>query len=525
VQTALDRESPRASEARADGPLAETLTVTPGVAHSLRQSAKSIVRSLSARTTLAVIVFAWACVFGVTASLRHISLLTQRYDLGNMTQAVWNTAHGRFLEVTEVGGEQVNRLGIHFDPILALFAPLWWIWPSPLMLLVVQTVALALGALPVFWLARKHLGSQSAGVKLALVYLLFPPLQWNALHEFHAVALAVPLLLAAIWYLDERRLVPFALCALGAALTKEQIGAVIAILGLWHAARSKQVRAGLAIAVAGTAWTGVALGVVIPHFSGAGSPYQARYDAVGGGPLGLLRTTFSDPGQIVELLTRPSNAIYLVFLGLPLLGMCFLSPLVLAATPQFAISMLSLRTGDTDLAYQNALPVIPVVVAAAIFGAARIARNPGAVANRILVASIGVALLFGPVRFLGSLGQIQEVDRSPARVAAQRQALALIPPEASVSATNRLGGQLAERRYLYVFPVVARAQWVVVDLEDAWLPARRSSTASRLALETRDGFQQPSRMIRIVDGLKKDSRWSLVFERMGILVFARAAPT
>ena len=63
-----------------------------------------------------------------------------------MTQAVWSTAHGDFLSVTDVQGEQISRLGSHFDPILAALAPLWWVWPSPEALLVLQAVVFALGA-------------------------------------------------------------------------------------------------------------------------------------------------------------------------------------------------------------------------------------------------------------------------------------------------------------------------------------------------------------------------------------------
>ena len=47
----------------------------------------------------------------------------------------------------------------------------------------------------------------------ALAYLLYPATQWVTLSEFHPVALACPLLLFAFWYLDEDRLVPFAVFA------------------------------------------------------------------------------------------------------------------------------------------------------------------------------------------------------------------------------------------------------------------------------------------------------------------------
>ena len=103
---------------------------------------------------------AFAAGFGALAVLRHRAFDSGRFDLGNMTQAVWSTANGDLLSVTDVHGEQISRLGSHFDPILAALAPLWWIWPSPELLLVVQAGAVAAGALPVFWLARAHLDSE-----------------------------------------------------------------------------------------------------------------------------------------------------------------------------------------------------------------------------------------------------------------------------------------------------------------------------------------------------------------------------
>ena len=68
-------------------------------------------------------------------------------------------------------------------------------------------------------------------------------MQWLTLNEFHPVALACPLLLYAFWYLDEDRLAAFAIFAVLAALTKEEIPLVIAGHG-------RLVR-GLAAAVAG----------------------------------------------------------------------------------------------------------------------------------------------------------------------------------------------------------------------------------------------------------------------------------
>ena len=153
---------------------------------------------------------AFAAGLGALAVLQHRAFWTGRFDVGNLTQAVWSTAHGDVLSVTGLTGRQISRLGAHFDPIVVLFAPLWWVWPDASMLLVTQALAVATGAIPVYLLARRHLRSDWAAAGFGLAYLLHPATQWLVLDDFHPVALATPLLLWGFWFLDSDRLVAFA---------------------------------------------------------------------------------------------------------------------------------------------------------------------------------------------------------------------------------------------------------------------------------------------------------------------------
>ena len=95
---------------------------------------------------------AFAVVFALLAWLRYRAYYGGRFDLGNMVQAVYNTAHGRFLEITTAGPEprQMSRLGAHVDPIIAVFALPWLVWPSPVMLLTLQSVIVATSAWPAY---------------------------------------------------------------------------------------------------------------------------------------------------------------------------------------------------------------------------------------------------------------------------------------------------------------------------------------------------------------------------------------
>ena len=82
-------------------------------------------RLLRPRPLLWTAIGAYTAGFGALSILRYRAYNTGRFDLGNMVQAVWSTAHGHPLAVTDLQGNQASRLGSHVDPILAGLAPLW----------------------------------------------------------------------------------------------------------------------------------------------------------------------------------------------------------------------------------------------------------------------------------------------------------------------------------------------------------------------------------------------------------------
>ncbi len=465
---------------------------------------------MRAKPLLYAAMAAYAAGFGSLSVLRHRAFNTGRYDLGNMVQTVWNTAHGHFLQMTSGDGRQISRLAAHFDPILAAFAPLWWIWPSPEMLLVVQAVLVSLGALPVFWLANKHLRSERAALGFALVYLLYPATQWLTLNEFHPVALATPFLLFAFWYLDEDRLVPFAIFAVLAMTTKEEIGFVVAGMGIWYAIR-RRTRTGAIVAVAGVLVSALAIAVVIPHYNaGADSAFYGRYDAIGGSAGGIAKTAVTHPWRILEQAFQGRDVHYLFHLLLPLGFLFLLSPVVLiAALPELALNVLSATSTQTSIHFHYTAGAIAPLVAATVLGAALLARRFPA--GKVAVLAVLVALLaswkIGAIPLWGAVPGGEDYQRNDWRVTAHdhiaAQAVSLVPKEAVVSSTNVLGAHLSDRRRVLSLPKLADATWVVAD-------ETRSSYADRSA-----PLPAAAALVR----LRQSPDWRLVFSRDGVLVF------
>ena len=447
---------------------------------------------------------AYAAWFSLLSVLRHDAFETGRFDLGNMVQVVWSTAHGHFLRMTNTQGEQVSRLAAHVDPILALFAPLWWIWPSPHMLLVVQAVVVAAGAFPVFALARKHLASERAALGFALVYLVLPATQWLTLNEFHPVALACPFLLYAFRYLDDDRLVPFAVFAGLAAATKEEVALVVAGFGMWYALARRRRAAGTAIVAAGALWFALAVGVVVPHFNHGGtSSFYSRYREVGGSPGGVLRTAVTHPLRILDKAFDGRSLRYLADLAIPLAGLFLAAPLALvAALPELALNLLSSVKTQTSIRFHYTAGLIPPLVVASVLGAARLSGRSRRRAVAIVALVLAVALVENAR--LGALFKAPASVSPHDRIAAH--ALRLVPEDAVVSATNTLGAHLSARRRILSFPRLRDATWLAVD-------------STRLSyLDRSTGGQSAARALT---RLRRNQGWRVVFARDGVLIFRR----
>jgi uncharacterized membrane protein len=458
---------------------------------------------------------AWVAVlFGIVRG-SYLDYRIGRFDLGNMVQAVSSTANGRVLESTEATGEQIVRLGSHFDPLLVLLAPLWLVWPSPLALAFAQVAVVSLGALPVFWLARRHLGSEHAAGLLALAYLAYPWIAVSAGAAIHPVTFAIPLLLYCVWFLDDDRLLPFAVCSLLVMSTGELMGAPIAALGIWYALARGRRRAGALIAGAGVAWTTLAVYVFVPAFAGGDSVFYGFYDEVGGSPLGVVRTLFTDPGAVLGAITERHDFVYVVWLGLPLLFLFLLSPgLAALALPQLLANGLSDYRLMTDPRYHSVAAIVPFLVAATVLGIARLdeTRRTRA-AGAVLVCSAALALVVGPwPRAVGSTPLGGRESLAAAHIATLDEAVALVPAGVPVTSSNVVGAHLSARRYVYSVPVLRRAEWAVVDLDDPWVVSEDSPLLTN----------HPEIVRAFAERLKSDASWTTVFERDGVLVFRRS---
>src|SRR5262249_51820242 len=198
---------------------------------------------------------------------QYYGYLIRDWDTGIYSNLIWNLVNGNWFHSDVLN---TNFIGEHFSPIIALFVPLFWIYPSPVWLVAAQGLAVGTTYVLLFFVALKIFRDANTGFAklLALCFafwaFLYPPLTSALLFEFHPSTLAIPLLAAAVLALLHSR--DRVLWLLIAVLLLPKETAPLAVLGLSCYAGLVLSRRRLALALGVVAGVSAVLimGVVMP---------------------------------------------------------------------------------------------------------------------------------------------------------------------------------------------------------------------------------------------------------------------
>ncbi|MCX5045575.1 DUF2079 domain-containing protein [Aldersonia sp. NBC_00410] len=454
-------------------PGADDVAVLPGAPRTGRARA-SAARLLSRlpRADIVIPLVAMAILAPLYAALslrNHAELRTTGFDLGIFVEEAKAYAELR-APVVPLLGPGYNALGDHFSPAMALFGPLFRVFPSAQTLLVAQAVLFALAVVPLSRWAVRSLGV-GAGIVVAIGYGLSWGVQAALNFDFHEIALAVPLLAFSVTALGNRRWTAALLYALPLVFVKEDLGLTVAVIGalvaFWTPGTMR--RWGLATIVWGLGWTALAVKVIVPALSADGQYGQASKLPSGGIASAVDAVTNGVIGGDPRAAT--------LFLLLLVTGFAALrSPLVLVAVPTLAWRFVSDNTSFWGPVFHYSAVLMPIMFAALIDALVR-GRRDGWFTDRgrrvVLAVVAVVALVATPSLPLAKLAQA-DTWRPNAQVTAVHALAAQIPHGATVAASNNLIPQLAADHAVSVFPrrvggVVGGnvdTDWIVVNVGD-----------------------------------------------------------
>ena len=412
-------------------------------------------------TVLAIVVY--TVIVGQWAVNRYYSFNATLWDLGIMTQAIWNTGHGRILYESVNLGFPISRLMVaHWELIYLLLALIYRFIPSVPLLLCIQTFILASGAYPLYRLAFKKLGSATPAFLIAMSYLLYPALHGPNMFDLHSLTFATTFLLFMFYYIETNKVLPALICAILSLLCREDVAIVICLSGMFIMVFRKKYKLGLAFIVLSalilcaylnrTAYVGHQEILESKNASSLWSHLGGD-----GGYLSIVSVVLKKPLHVIEYIFSYDNILFLIKLFFPVLGICFLAPsMLLICFPTLLLYLLSDWGPMHQIEYQYTSTLTPFIFLATVNGINRARswfderhfirdRIVIILSISIFIASVIATLTYSILRYQG--------DWSPTqmnRITAAK--LHDIPDSCSISTIASLGPHVANRQHLYHFP-------------------------------------------------------------------------
>ncbi|MCB0975039.1 MAG: DUF2079 domain-containing protein [Actinobacteria bacterium] len=514
----------------------------------------------------------WIVQFGLDVYRRHDRFGSFNYDMGIYDQIAWLISHGK----TFITVRGLDFFGHHANVGFVFTAPLYWLGLGVGTLNLIQVVSIGLGAVALYLVGRQWLPNGWWALVIPAAYLLHPSTGWVAWELFHPEVMALTPILFAWWLAIKRRWGWYTFALIWAVSWKEDVAIAVAVLGVIMMLRGR-FRAGLWTTIAAGAYFVIVSKIISANVPGEVAFYANFYGSLGDSPGAVLKTAVTDPNAVLLRLNK-SNAVgyardvsvafgllpaVALVAGLSSLGTTLLLPwrrrpappdevsvvsepaepstfarlrasldmsrpsalgallVLMIGVPQFFINVLSIQSFTYNLRYHYVATVLAAMAIASIEILAVGVRRYRALPNLVLVATVVIGAFlaqqaWGISPLSDRYGRAYWPAESP-RHEVMREAIDVVPANASVSATYNLVPHVTQREFVYEFPNPWRPwNWGVKDEQP-----HDGGTVDWLLIDKR----VLGRNIDVFDALMDSGSFEVRFEDSNVVVAERVNDT
>lgn len=307
-------------------------------------------------------------------------------DSSMYEEHLWNVLNGKgFRSYLDQG----LFLGEHIQVIHLFLMPIYYVFPSHLTLELCESLALASGAIPIYWMTVRQTESRQAGIAMVVCYLLYFPMQFLDiaidLKTFRPTAFGVPAVLFALDQFDRKRFWSCLILLFLALLAKEEYAIIVCCFGLWILIstflesreaverkislwRQPVFRFGLLLTLLGPIYLKTALSAIVWFRSGVEVHYAGYFSKFGESTSEIIITMMTNPRLLFSELITLSTLIYALAVLVPMGFVAVFSPLrmIFVGGPFFIL--LCLNELARDPRHHFHAPLIPVLFWAAAWG-------------------------------------------------------------------------------------------------------------------------------------------------------------
>jgi uncharacterized membrane protein len=431
---------------------------------------------------LAIMILCYTVTLSCFTVQRHRTYASSAFDLGIYSQALWSTLHGKLLYETPDLFLSESFFGVHFSPILLFLVPLYAFYPSPEVLLVLQSLILALAALPLYKLACNVLHNKRLSLAVATLYLLYPPLHASNFYDFHIHSFLPLFFIASAYYLLQKRWLKGAVFIILSLLTIEVAAVFTAAIGLYLLVRFRRENA-ICLIVPIVILLGSAIVFrfsleVISSFNKKAPFIEGGIDwfpHLGKSPGEILVNVFSL--HVIEAISYNwwAKLVYWLMLLFPLRFTPLLSPTeLILLLPWFIITLLTDHASFYTVGWQYNVFITPFLFISLIYVLNKFSQRRRTLLIELVILTSTSLALYSPLslvaRRITPLLQLTGAAYAPfgsnAHVDALNKILLLVPSNASILTQNNIFPHIANNLETYIWlPGSVVPEYILVDFK------------------------------------------------------------
>lgn len=445
----------------------------------------------SAGALKSVLFAAALCYFlfvGGLTTLRYFNYQTPAYDFGIFAQMFYSMKETGLPNTTVERDMLLSHFAVHISPAYYLLLPVYFLFPTPAILQVLQAGVLASGVIPLYLLCRHYGLSYKITACAGVAYCAYPALIGGCFYDIHENMFLTPLLLWLFYCYEKKKTPCIFLFAVLTLMVKEDAAIYVACFGLYAAVSRKDWKRGAGLFFLAVAYFCAA--VALLNSFGQGAMVNRYQNYMADQRLGLasvVLTLLQDPALV---LSESFTAEKLVFLLLMLAPLGFLPLLnkkpsqLLLLIPFLVISLMSNYPYQHSLDFQYVFGVIAFFFYLMILNLAQLTPDTR---RRLAAFSAVGCLLLSVSQMSKHTGILETYFTQFENNRTISACLSTIPPEASVEASTCFVANLSQRREIYRLKSKNHAEYIVIDLR----PERvTQETQAYLEEFLKNGYQQ-----------------------------------
>ncbi|MGL5806615.1 MAG: DUF2079 domain-containing protein [Xenococcaceae cyanobacterium] len=376
----------------------------------------------------------------IFSSIRHW-LFQSNFDLAIFDNVLYLISQGQ-TPISQILGFHI--LGDHAAFIFYPLALFYKIQPNVHWLFAIQAIALAIGALPILYLALNAGLKKSKANTIAISYLLYPLIFNVNLADFHPEVIALPAILWAVLAARINSVWQFCVAIALILSCKAVLALTVALMGVWLFIFEKRRLYGAIAIVFGISWFIISNKIIIPWFgreTASLTRHLYRYGDLGNSYTEILKNLIFQPGILLSAIFNLTNLSYLLWLFLPVVwGIApkHLTPLI-STIPALLLNLLATSPTQKSLTHQYSLPILPFLFLVVI---STLACDRGWLRSSrgIILWSLGAFLVLAKFGYFGSI-YLDSLDTWQAT----RDALTQINTQGSILTTTDIAPHLTHR--------------------------------------------------------------------------------